>query len=111
MLKRAFTPAGGSRKCGSESWSDVGRKTTTATPAYLPPGSVCCKGALLRNGGQPPCGDCCCVESPTLNISVCLAGIAGVLGERRFCELLEGLQASDTSALCWVTVTDTVYLF
>jgi hypothetical protein len=57
---------------------------------------------IRRNGGQPSYGDACCGESPTLNISVCLAGFAGVLGERRFCEPLEGLRASDTSALCWV---------
>ena len=43
MSRRAFTPAG-SRKCGGESWSDVGRKTTTATPINLPPGGVSCRG-------------------------------------------------------------------
>ena len=56
-----------------------------------------------RNGGQPPCGDSCCGKSLTFDISVCLAGgLAGVLGERRFWEPLEGLLASDTSALRWV---------
>ncbi len=49
MSRRAFTPAG-SRKCGGESWSDVGRKTTTATPTYLPPGGVCCMVVSLRMG-------------------------------------------------------------
>jgi hypothetical protein len=47
-----------------------------------------------RNGGQPPCGDSCCGESLTLDISVCLAGFAGVPGAWA----LEGLRASDTRA-------------
>ncbi len=34
------------------------------------------------NGGQLPGGDGCCVEYLTLDISVCLAGLAGVLGEK-----------------------------
>ncbi len=38
MLRRAFTPVG-SRKCGGVSQSDVGRKTTTATPVNLPLGA------------------------------------------------------------------------
>jgi hypothetical protein len=44
LSRRAFTPAG-SRECGGKTWSDGGRKTTTATPAYLPPGGVCCRAA------------------------------------------------------------------
>jgi hypothetical protein len=67
-----------------------------------------------RNGGQPAYGDGCCGVTVTVmgylfsqrllkeNECVCLAGFAGVLGERRFGQPLEGLQASDTSALCWV---------
>jgi hypothetical protein len=43
MSRRAFTPVG-SRKCGGVSRSDVGRKTTSTTPANLPPGGVSCRG-------------------------------------------------------------------
>jgi hypothetical protein len=41
---RSPGPTVGSRKCGGVSRSDVGRKTTTTTPANLPPGGVSCWG-------------------------------------------------------------------
>ena len=96
MSKRAFTPAG-ARKCGGESWSDVGRKTTTTTPADLPPGGVSCRGVGMVASSQ---GEGCCVEFLTLDISVCLAGLAGVLGERGILGVSRGAPGLRYQCLC-----------
>ncbi len=79
MSRRAFTPVG-SRKCGGVSQSDIGRKTTATTPANLPPGGVSCRGVGMVASFQVEMA--AVAEYLTLDISVCLAGFAGVLGER-----------------------------
>jgi hypothetical protein len=46
----------GSRKCGGVSWSDVGRKTTTTTPANLPPrGASCREVGMMARLPEAPC--------------------------------------------------------
>jgi hypothetical protein len=52
-------------------------KTTTTTPANLPPRGASCRvmGMVARLAGE----DGCCGEYLTLDISVCLAGFAGML--------------------------------
>ncbi len=73
--------------------SDVGRKTTTATPANLAPRDASCRGVRNRGHGRghghglfmaTPSGESRCGEYLTLDVSVCLAGLAGLLGERGF---------------------------
>ncbi len=93
-----FTPVG-SRKCGCISWSNIGRKTMTATPVNLSPGGVSCSGvgrvaSLLMGiatvGSIWP-------QYQNLSSWVCRgAGWKGAL------ESVRGLWAFDTSTLCWV---------
>ncbi len=71
----------GSRKCGGVSRRDIGRKMTTTTPANCPPQSVSCRGVGMMASFQ----------AETAAISVCLAGLAGVLVERGFLESAEEL--------------------
>jgi hypothetical protein len=51
----------------------------TTTPANLPPGGVSCRGVGMMASFQVEMA--AVAEYLTLNISVCLAGFAGVLGE------------------------------
>ncbi len=95
MLRRAFTPVG-SRKCGGVSQSNVGRKTTTTTPANLPPGGVSCRGVGMVASFQAETAAVWSIwplirsRSRSRDISVCLAGLAGVLGERRILGVSRG---------------------
>jgi hypothetical protein len=70
------------------------RLATTTSPANLLTGGVSCRG--FGNGGQTPCGDRRCGEYLILDISVCLAGFAGVLCERGF----ESLRARALCGAC-----------
>jgi hypothetical protein len=76
------------RKCGGESRSDVGRKTTTATPVNPPPGGVSCRGVELRRVASL-CMGTAAVGYLTLHISLCLVGLAQ-LSERGIFEVSRG---------------------
>ncbi len=96
MSRRAFTPVG-SRKCGKRHWKEDNNCYSRPSP----PGGVSCRGvgmvaSLCR--GQP------LWECLTLNISICLAGFAGVLGERGFWSQWGGSGPSipvPLLGLCW----------
>jgi hypothetical protein len=87
--------------CGEDSRSFSVPTDLGKTPASTQ-GTTGMVASLPIQSGQPLYGDSLCGEYLTLNISICLAGFARVLGQKRFRSSVGVLRASDTNALCWV---------